>query len=71
MFRDDFTFTKRQLGLLLFIGGTLAFAGIFGIDLLDAGRQGGIGPTQRIALVVTALMALVGLTLIPLGDKPA
>jgi hypothetical protein len=31
----------------------------------------GIGPAQRLALGVSAAAALVGLTLLPLGDRPA
>lgn len=71
MFRDDFTLTKRHLGLLLLIGGAAGFLGILGIDILDAGREGGIGPAQQIALGLCLLAALLGLTLIPLGDQPA
>jgi len=71
MFRNDFTITKRQLGLLLLAVGLLAFAGVLSIDLIDAGREGGIGPAQRIALALAALIALIGLTLIPLKDDPA
>jgi hypothetical protein len=71
MLRNDFTFTKRQLGLLLFLSGVLAFAVVLSVDLIDAGREGGIGPAQRIALGLAGLMALIGLTLIPLKDDPA
>jgi hypothetical protein len=71
MLYADFTFTKRQIGWLLLIGGILAFLGIIAIDLLDVGREGGIGPAQQIALVISAATALLGLTLIPLGGMPA
>lgn len=71
MLKNDFTFTKRQLGLLCLVVGIVSFAGILGIDLLDAGREGGIGPAQRIALGLTIALAILGLTLIPLGDDPA
>lgn len=71
MLKNDFTFTKRQLGLLCLMVGIVGFAGILGIDLLDAGREGGIGPAQRIALGLTIALAVLGLTLIPLGDDPA
>jgi hypothetical protein len=63
--------TKRQLGLLLFIGGAIGFIGIIGIDVLDVGREGGIGPAQRIALGLMVALALIGLTLIPMKDTPA
>lgn len=71
MLRNDFTLSKRQLGLLLIIGGVAGFAAILGIDILDAGREGGIGPAQQIALGLMIVLALVGLTLIPLGKTPA
>jgi hypothetical protein len=71
MLSNHFSLTKRHLGLLLLIGGILAFIAILSVDLLDVGREGGIGPVQRIALGSAALLALVGLTLIPLGKQPA
>jgi hypothetical protein len=63
--------TKRQLGLLLLAGGTLGFAAIIAIDLVDIGREGGIGPAQQIALGLMLALALVGLSLIPIKDQPA
>jgi hypothetical protein len=56
---------------LLLAGGLVAFLVILAIDIFDFGREGGIGPAQRIALGVSAVVALIGLTLIPLGDAPA
>ncbi len=63
--------TKRQLGLLLVAGGVLGFLAIIGVDLIDIGREGGIGPAQRIALGLAVLIALVGLTLLPIKDTLA
>lgn len=71
MFRDDFTLTKRHLGILLLLAGVVGFLGILAVDLLDIGREGGIGPTQQIALGLCVLVALVGLSLLPLGNDPA
>jgi hypothetical protein len=71
MLRSDFTFSKRLLGAVLLGLGLLAAGGIFAIDLLDAGREGGIGPAQQLALVVSIVLALLGATLIPLGNDPA
>ena len=71
MFSDTFTLSKRHSGILLVIGGILGIVGLLAIDVLDIGREGGIGPAQRIALGMMVLMALVGLSLIPLGDTPA
>lgn len=63
--------TKRQLGLLCLLIGVVGFTAILAIDIIDAGREGGIGPAQRIALGLMVMLALLGLTLIPLGDDPA
>lgn len=63
--------SKRQLGLI-FIGlGILATAGSFAIDLLGAGQFQGVGPAQQRILLVSGLAVLVGLSLLPLGDRPA
>lgn len=66
-----FTFTKRQVGIALLLIGVLGFIGIFTLDFVGGGREGGIGPTQQAALALMALVGLVGLSLIPLGDMPA
>jgi hypothetical protein len=71
MFSFHFTFSKRLLGLLMLLGGVGTFFGILAIDLIDVGREGGIGPAQQIALAAALIIAIVGLTLIPLGDRPA
>ncbi|NLF67097.1 MAG: hypothetical protein GX579_21115 [Chloroflexi bacterium] len=63
--------TKRQLGLLLVAMGVGAAGLLLAVDLLGAGRSAGIGPAQRMALGGAALLVLVGLTLLPLGDRPA
>ena len=34
----------------MFAGGILGVIAILSIDLLDAGREGGIGPAQRVGL---------------------
>ncbi len=63
--------TKRQLGIVLAILGAVGFLAILSIDVLDVGRQGGIGPAQSLALLLMAALTLIGLSLIPLGDAPA
>ncbi len=68
---DEGGISKRQLGIGMTAIGALGFAGILSVDLIDAGRQGGIGPAQSLALLVMAVLIIVGLSLIPLGDKPA
>ena len=63
--------SKRQLGLLLVGLGVTAVIGLFVVDLLGAGQFSGIGPAQRLALLGAGFVILLGLSLIPLGDKPA
>jgi hypothetical protein len=63
--------TKRQLGLILAGSGLLALIGVLAIDVLKAGNFEGIGPVQRMALGGAGLIVFVGLSLIPLGNRPA
>lgn len=71
MLSNHYTFSKRALGVLLLIVGIGGFMAILAIDVLDVGRQGGIGPAQRFALGGMIAVAVLGLTLIPLGKRPA
>jgi hypothetical protein len=41
------------------------------MDLLGAGQFQGIGPAQRRALLAAGAAVLLGLSLLPLGDRPA
>ena len=67
MDRHERAITKRQLGAFLALVGTVGFIAILAIDVVDVGRQGGIGP----ALGLTFVCALIGFSLIPRGDAPA
>lgn len=71
IFNDRFTVSKRQLGIVLLIVGSLGFVGLLALDFVGGGREGGIGPAQRAAIGLMVFVALFGLSLIPLGDKPA
>jgi hypothetical protein len=71
MFRNDLSLTKRQLGALLLLAGVLGFVAIIAVDVVDVGREGGIGPAQRIALGLMVGLAILGATLLPLGDHRA
>lgn len=66
----EFTFSKRQMGIVLAAIGGLGFIGLLMLDILGGGREGGIGPAQQIALVIMAVVALLGLLLIAGGKKP-
>ena len=63
--------TKRQLGLGIFTVGILAVVAVLAVDLLKAGNFEGIGPVQQIALLAAGLLILLGLSLVPLGNRPA
>jgi hypothetical protein len=63
--------TKRQLGFLMIVIGLAAALGLLAVDLLGAGQHQGIGPAQRLALGGAGLVVLVGLSLLPLGNRPA
>ena len=63
--------TKRQLGFLFILLGAGAAAGLFVMDWLGADQFQGVGPAQRRALLLAAGVVLLGLSLLPLGDRPA
>ncbi len=63
--------TKRQLGLGFVALGVTAVIGIIGVDLIGAGNFQGIGPAQKLALMAAGVVVLVGLSLLPMGDRPA
>lgn len=63
--------SKKQLGWIFIAIGSLGIMGLFAVDLLGASQFNGIGPTQRLGLLAAGIIIFVGLTLLPLGDKPA
>ncbi len=63
--------TKRQLGYLFMLAGFGASVGLFVMDFIGAGQFQGIGPAQRLALIVAGAVFLLGASLLPLGDNPA
>ena len=71
MFTREEPITKRQLGIAMSIVGGVGIVAVLAIELLQIGRQSGIGPAQAFALFILTIMLVVGLTLIPLGDVPA
>lgn len=63
--------SKRQLGWLIALaslGGGLA---VVAVDGLGAGAWQGLGPAQWQALAAAGAGLLLGLSLLPLGDRPA
>jgi hypothetical protein len=63
--------TKRQLGILFIISGIGGALALIAIDFIGAGQFQGIGPMQRLALLAAGLITIVGISLLPLGDRPA
>lgn len=63
--------TKRQVGLIFIFLGVGAALAMFAIDIIGAGQFQGIGPAQQRALLAASLVILLGLSLLPLGNRPA
>ncbi len=63
--------TKRQLGMALFCGGILALVALWVNDLVGTSDFAGVGALQRNLMLGAVVMAIIGLTLLPLGDRPA
>lgn len=70
-FSLDFRFSKRLLGLMLTLMGALGAITLLLIDTLRQTQDGGFGPSQQLAFITMLIITLIGLSLIPLGDKPA
>ncbi len=62
--------TKRQLGLAFLGTGLLGGAGILVLNVVRSHNQG-VGPAQILGIAGCFVLVLVGLTLFPLGDRPA
>jgi hypothetical protein len=66
---EEFTISKRMLGIVCALGG---LAGAVMILLYDVLREGSsFGPFQKLTLIVSIGVIFVGLTLIPLKNRPA
>jgi hypothetical protein len=63
--------TKRQLGIGFIFMGAAAAVTLLAIDLLGAGQFQGVGPAQRRALLMAGIVILLGISLLPLGDRAA
>ena len=68
----NFTLSKRHLGIIAIVGGVLTLLGVVIYDQLGlSDPDAGFGPTQKLALLGAVGIILLGVTLIPLGDRPA
>ncbi|MCC7448090.1 MAG: hypothetical protein IT324_11780 [Anaerolineae bacterium] len=66
----DHRLTKRQLGLLFLVFGVLGMVGLLALDVVRPPQVSGIGPAQKLALLGCGGLAVLGVTLIPLGSRP-
>jgi hypothetical protein len=60
-----------MVGIGLAVLGVATVGAVLAVDLIGAGKWGGIGPAQLLATRISLVVLLVGLSLIPLGDRPA
>jgi hypothetical protein len=67
--KNDWTITKRHLGLALIVAGVVGATGVVVLDALR--RSNDFGPAQQFALIGCLALAALGGTLLPLGDHPA
>jgi hypothetical protein len=67
----DVPLTKRQLGLLLVLGGVGLALVTLAVNLFGLGHFNGLGPAKQLALATAGAIVLFGLSLVPLGDRPA
>ena len=63
--------TKRQLGLLILLAGIGLAAVTLAANLFGLGHFSGFGPAKQLALVGAGVVVAFGLSLLPLGDRPA
>ncbi len=63
--------TKRHLGIAFLLLGLAAVIMVLVVDWIGAGEFRGMGPVQRAALVAGLAVTVLGLSLIPFGDRPA
>jgi hypothetical protein len=68
---SDPPLTKRQVGWLFVLAGIALALAAIGADLLKTGRFEGLGPLQLQGLGGGVLLLLFGLSLFPLGQRPA
>lgn len=68
--RDEFTLTKRHLGVLLLLAGLALLAAAVLAEVVRSGPEG-VGTVQKLSILVGLLSTVAGITLLPLGDQPA
>jgi hypothetical protein len=64
-----FVATKRLLGIGFILLGGGAIGGMLALNLLGLSQYSGIGPTQQKAMLAAAVAIVVGISLLPLGNR--
>lgn len=67
---NDFTLTKRHLGIMLLAAGLVLLAAAVIAEIVQTG-PGGIGTVQKMVIATGILSIFAGITLLPLRDQPA
>jgi lipopolysaccharide export LptBFGC system permease protein LptF len=60
-----------MVGVALALLGPAIVSGTLAVDLVGAGKWDSLGPAQQLAIFVGAAAFVVGLSLLPLGNRPA
>jgi hypothetical protein len=60
-----------MVGISLTLLSIFIAVAVIAVDAVGAGKWGGLGPAQMLALRAVLVVLLVGLSLVPLGDRPA
>ena len=63
--------TKRQLGLVIIAGGVTLAVVTGAVNLFGLGHFNGFGPAKQLALLGAGAIVMFGLSLVPLGNRPA
>lgn len=67
---NEFTVTKRQLGLLMIIAGAALMTLMLFVEVVGTDSSG-LGAVQWLGIGGGVAAILVGATLLPCGDQPA
>jgi hypothetical protein len=66
---EPFVITKRLLGLAFILLSGGAIVGMLALNLLGLSAYSGIGPAQQRAMLAAAVAIVVGISLLPLGNR--
>ncbi len=67
---DDFTLSKRHLGVLMIVVGVMLAWGMLALELVSSSVPG-LGAMQWMGIVGGGGSVVIGVTLLPLGDQAA